>query len=165
MAQTSSKHSKGNSMQKAGATPNKIAEIDIRVSSHATEDEEKVQTAVKNLLPVETAESIVFEKTSLEGHHGNPIILISAKVTDKKTLPKALENFGSKLSSLDKETLQKDLPLHLEKSNLFLRFDKQSAYLGTIRFSNVDSIHVKVHFKTKVPEEIEEILRKSGLLP
>jgi RNA-binding protein len=155
----------GTFMQNPKASPNKIAEIDIRVSSHATEDEEKVQTAVKNLLPTETAEGLVFEKTVLEGHHGNPILLISAKITDKKTLPKTLENLGLKLNSLDKETLQEKLPLHLEKSNLYLRFDKQSAFLGTVSFSHVDSIHLKVHFKTKVVEEIEEILRKSGLLP
>ena len=152
-------------MQKTGASPNKIAQIDIRVSSHATEDQEKVQTAVRNLFPQEMAEGLVFEKTSLLGHHGNPILLITAKITDKKTLPKALENMGSKLSSLDKETLQKEWLLHLDKSNLFLRFDKQSAYLGSVHFSNVDPIHVKIHFKTKMPEEIEEICRKSGLLP
>jgi RNA-binding protein len=152
-------------MQKTGASPNKIAQIDIRVSSHATEDQEKVQTAVRNLFPQEMAESLVFEKTSLLGHHGNPILLITAKITDKKTLPKAIENLGSKLGSLDKETLQKELPLHIEKSNLYIRFDKQSAYLGSVHFSNVDPIHVKIHFKTKMPQEIEEICRKSGLLP
>jgi RNA-binding protein len=151
-------------MQNATAQT-KIAQIDIRVSSHATEDEEKVQTAVRNLLPQESAESLVFEKTALEGHHGNPIILLTATIVDKKTLLKILENFGSKLNSLDKETLQKELPLHIEKSNLFMRFDKQSAFLGTIRFSNVDPIHIKIHFKTKMPMEIEDICRKSGLLP
>jgi RNA-binding protein len=152
-------------MQNTGASPNKIAQIDIRVSSHATEDQEKVQTAVRNLLPQEMADALVFEKISLLGHHGNPILLITVKITDRKNLPKALENLGSKLSSLDKETLLKELPLHLDKSNLFLRFDKQSAFGGSVHFSNVDPIHVKIHFKTKTSEEIEEFCRKSGLLP
>ena len=37
-----------------------IGYIDIRVFAHATEDPEKVQTAVSNLLPKELAETIRF---------------------------------------------------------------------------------------------------------
>ena len=61
-----------------------IGYIDIRVFAHATEDPEKVQTAVKNLLPTELAETLLFQKTTLTGHHGNPIILFTAQLTDKK---------------------------------------------------------------------------------
>ena len=72
-----------------------IAYIDIRVFAHATEDPEKVQTAVRNLLPDELAQTIIFEKTNLTGHYGNPIILFTAKLTDKKLLPNALEKIGA----------------------------------------------------------------------
>jgi RNA binding exosome subunit len=142
-----------------------IAYINIRVSAHATEDPQKVQTAVRNLLPPELAESLVFEKSNLTGHHGNPITLFTATLTDKKLLPQALEKMGAGLSSLDKEELCADLKLHMEKSNLFLRFDKQSAYLGGIRFTQTDPIHVKIHFKNKSAEEIAGICQTSGLLP
>ena len=73
-----------------------IAYIDIRVFAHATEDPAKVQTAVRNLLPAELAETLVFEKTGCTGHHGNPIILFTSKLTDKKLLPKSLEKFGNR---------------------------------------------------------------------
>ena len=142
-----------------------IGFIDIRVFAHATEDSDKVQTAVRNLLPTELAETLIFQKTSLTGHYGNPIILFTAKLTDKKTLPAALEKIGSGLNSLDKEAICRDLKLHLEKGNLYLRFDKQSAFLGTLKFSQNDPVHFKIHFKNKSPQEITDVLSDTGLLP
>jgi RNA binding exosome subunit len=142
-----------------------IGYLDIRVFAHATEDTEKVQTAVRKLLPMELAETLVFEKTNLTGHHGNPIILFTAQLTDKKALPSLLEKIGFGLSALDKETLDRELKLHLEKRNLYLRFDKQSAYLGLYKLAQNDPIHMKIHFKNKTFEEIVDICRNAGLLP
>jgi len=71
-----------------------IAYIEIRVFAHATEDPDKVQTAVRNLFPLELAETLVFEKASCTGHHGNSIILFTAKLCDKKLLPVAIEKLG-----------------------------------------------------------------------
>ncbi len=142
-----------------------IGYLDIRVFAHATEDTDKVQTAVHKLLPTELAETLVFEKTSLTGHHGNPIILFTTQLTDKKALPSLLEKIGSGLTALDKETLNRELKLHLEKRNLYLRFDKQSAYLGLYKLAQNDPIHMKIHFKNKTFEEIEDICRNAGLLP
>jgi RNA-binding protein len=142
-----------------------IAYIDIRVFAHATEDPAKVQTAVRNLLPTELLESLVFEKTSCTGHHGNPIILFTSKLTDKKLLPKTLEKIGTCLSALDKEELNSNIKLHIEKGNLYLRFDKQSAFLGALKFSQNDPIHLKIHFKNKTAQEITAISKQTGLLP
>jgi RNA binding exosome subunit len=142
-----------------------IAYIDLRVFSHATEDPEKVQTAVRNLLPTELAQTLVFEITSCTGHHGNPIILFTSKLTDKKILPTALEKIGRDIGALDKEELNRDIKLHIEKGNLYLRFDKQSAFLGAIKFSQNDPIHLKIHFKNKTAQEITAISKQTGLLP
>lgn len=142
-----------------------IAYIDIRVFAHATEDPTKVQKAVQNLLPEELAQTIVFEKTECTGHHGNPIILFTAKLEDKKLLPKAMEKVGAELGILDKEELQQNLKLHVEKGNLYLRFDKQSAFLGALKFSQTDPIHLKIHFKNKTAQQIEEFSKQIGLLP
>ena len=142
-----------------------IGYVDIRVFAHATEDSEKVLTAVRNLLPTEIAETALFEKSSLTGHYGNPITLFTTKLEDKKLLPALLDKIGSGLNVLDKETLDRDIKLHLEKRNLYLRFDKQSAYCGAFKFTQNDPIHFKIHFKNKTFDEILEICRKSGLLP
>ncbi len=142
-----------------------VGYVDVRVFAHATEDLEKVLTAVRNTLPTEASEGIVFQKTSLTGHHGNPIILFQTKITDKQALPLILKKIASRLNSLDKETLNSEMKLHLEKRNLYLRFDKQSAYIGELNFSSNDPIHFKIHFKNKTPEEIIVICRETGLLP
>ena len=142
-----------------------IAYMDIRVFAHATEDPQKVQCAIKNLMPDELAQIILFETTNLTGHHGNPITLFTTKLEDKKLLPKMLEKIGTGLSSLDKEQLCTNLKLHLEKGNLYLRFDKQSAFMGAFKFTQNDPIHVKIHFKNKTSEQIAELCKSSGLLP
>ncbi len=142
-----------------------IGYIDVRVFAHATENDEKVLTAVRNLLPTDLAETARFEKSSLTGHHGNPINLFTTQLTDKKLLPVLLEKMGSSLNALDKEELNNNIKLHVEKHNMYLRFDKQSAFLGSFKFAQTDPIHLKIHFKNKVAEEIVEICQKSGLLP
>ena len=142
-----------------------IGYIDVRVFAHATEDPEKVLTAVRSILPEELGEGAVFRKTGLTGHHGNPIFLFETRLVDKRLLPVVLRKFGGGLSVLDREALGSELKLHLEKRNLFLRFDKQSAFLGEVRFSQNDPIRVKIHFKNKGFEEIVAICRDAGLLP
>jgi RNA binding exosome subunit len=142
-----------------------VGYVDLRVFAHATEDLEKVLTAVRNTLPIEASENTVFQKASLTGHHGNPIILFQAKITDKQALPLVLNKIASSLNALDKETLSSEMKLHLEKRNLYLRFDKQSAYMGELKFSSNDPIHFKIHFKNKTSEEITAICRDAGLFP
>ena len=141
-----------------------IGYITVRVFAHATEDQEKVLAAVRNTLPKELAESAIFEQTNLTGHHGNLIMLFEAQFADRKVLPAALEKIGSGLTALDRETFDSEVKLHLEKGNLFLRFDKQRAFLGALRFSLNDPIHFKIHFRNKTVEEIIEICRQAGLL-
>ena len=141
-----------------------IAYATVRVFSHATEDQEKVQNAVHNILPEKLKETLVFTKTSLIGHHGNPILVLEAELTDKPTLPSMIEKFACMLSSLDKEQLQTEWNQHIEKHKLYLRFDKQSAFLGKLKLSNTDPIHFKLHFKNKTSEEITDLCKKAGLL-
>ncbi|MCL1978095.1 MAG: hypothetical protein FWG55_08375 [Candidatus Bathyarchaeota archaeon] len=142
-----------------------IGYVDLRVFAHATEDSEKVLTALRNLLPIELTETVNFEKNSLTGHHGNSITLFTTQLTEKKLLPAILEKIGQNLNVLDKEELNNNLNLHLERTNLYLRFDKQAAFLGKIKFTQDDPIHFKIHFKNKSPQEILELLKKSGVLP
>ena len=155
-------------LKKSGASVSSkppIAYIDVRVFAHATEDPEKVLAAVRNILPDEVGETLVFHKTALTGHHGNSILLFEAKLEDKQVLLSVLQKLGAGLASLDKESLATDLKLHLEKRNLYLRFDKQSAFQGKSHFSRNDPIHFKIHFKNKTLNEIVEICRNAGMLP
>jgi RNA binding exosome subunit len=152
-------------MQSSGDFTKAIGYIDIRVFAHATENQDKVQTAVKNLLTTELIENLVLEKSPLEGHHGNPITLFTVRLVDRKQLPIMLKKIGEGLSTLDKEALNQEIKLHLEKGNLYLRLDKQSAFLGKVKFTQNDPIHLKIHFKDKTADEIVEFVKTTGLLP
>jgi RNA binding exosome subunit len=164
MAAHRNKHHKGKDMPKPAETK-PIEYIDIRVFAHATENQTKVETATKNLFPPELTETLVFEKNNLSGHHSNPIIMLTAKLADRKLLPGALAKLGSGLSSLDKEQLNEEIGLHLEKGNLYLRFDKQAAFLGQAKYTQNDPIRVKVHFKDKTNDEVVDLAKQYGLLP
>jgi RNA binding exosome subunit len=142
-----------------------IGYVSIRVFAHATEDQERVIQAVRNTLPEELAENAVFKKTTLTGHHGNPITIIETELADRQKLTGVLEKIGKDLTSLDKESLNNEMPLHLERGNLYMRFDKQQAFLGQHRFASYDPIHFKVHFRNKTADEIVAVCREAGLLP
>lgn len=142
-----------------------IAYITITVFSHATEDPEKVQTAIRNTLPEALAADITFAKNSVTGHHGNPIVFYETKLLDRKTLPAVLEKIAQTLGPLDKEILNEEIKQHIEKHNLYLRFNKQNAYLGTLKLATDDPIRFKIHFKNKKPDEIIELCKQAGLLP
>ena len=141
-----------------------IGYIDIRVIAHATEDTEKVLIAVHNTLPSELKEDIVFNETRLTGYYKNPIALYQTRLIDKQTLIPILKYLSSKLNSLDKENLANNINIHLDKGNLYLRFDKQLAYVNTLKFSATDLIHFKIHFKNKTSKEIIALCEELGLL-
>lgn len=147
------------------SSKNPIAYIELRVFSHATEDTEKVQTAVRNTLPAEVPDALIFKRSNLTGHHGNPITLIEAKIKDKNSVLPAFEKLARSLHGLDKESLRSAVQQHIEKGNLYIRLDKQSAFLGELRLSQTDPIHLKIHFKKPDPQEVINVCRKAGLLP
>jgi hypothetical protein len=142
-----------------------VAYIDIRVFAHATEDPERVLTATRNALPIESINTVTFKKSNLTGHHGNPITLYETKIKEKKIVQAAFERLCSGLSVLDKEALANDIKQHLDKGNLYVRLDKQCAYLNELRLGSTDPVHLRIHFKKHSAEEIVDICRRSGLLP
>jgi RNA binding exosome subunit len=142
-----------------------IAYVEIRVFSHATEDKEKVQAATRNLLPETLAAEAIIKQTTLTGHHGNPITLIETTLNNRQVLPSIIEKLATSLSALDIEQLATNINQHIEKHNLYLRFDKQNAYLSTTKLATNDPIHMKIHFKNKTQQDIVDICQKAGLLP
>ena len=142
-----------------------IAYIDIRVFAHATEDLEKVLAAVRNTLPTELIDKIVFKKTNLKGHYGNPIILFETKIKEKDETNKVFEKLASNLLPQDKEILSNKIKQHLDRGNLYIRLNKQSAYLNSIKLHQEDPIRFRIHFRKSKPEEIVKICKNFGLLP
>jgi len=141
-----------------------IAYIDIRVFAHATEDADKVLKAMCNVLPEAAVDTVIFKKRSLTGHYGNPIIFFEARLKGELA-QRFFEKLSTGLGVLDKEQLNSEIRTHIEKGNLYIRLDKQSAYLGEIKLYQTDPIHFRIHFKKSNPEEIVEICRGFGLIP
>jgi len=142
-----------------------VGYVEIRVFAHATEDPERVLTAIRNILPKESIDTVTYKKADLTGHHGNPIILYETKIKEKKTVQAAFQKLCSGLSVLDKEILANEVQQHMDKGNLYVRLDKQSAYLNELKLSSADPIHLRIHFKKHSEEEVLGVCRGSGLLP
>lgn len=147
------------------SSKNPIAYIDIRVFAHATEDVNKVLSAVRNVLPTEHLETITFQTSNLSGHHGNPITLFETRIKNKSVTDAVFRKLSSGLSMLDKELINNEIQQHLEKGNLYFRLDKQSAFMNELKLAVIDPIHFRIHFKKHKPEDIISICKEYGLLP
>lgn len=139
--------------------------VEISFFAHATEDENKVIEAVRKLLPALQVAHLVFKKSSLRGHHGNPITLFEANIEEKEAVRAVVENLASGLNSLDKEKLLREVKLHVEKGNLYLRFDKQKAFQGQFKLGVSDPIRFRLRLKKSELEDIVQICREIGMLP
>jgi hypothetical protein len=142
-----------------------ISEVDVSCFAHATEDENKVLTALKHIFPQEYVDSIIFTKTTAKGHHGNPIVVFETKIKDKIIVKAVVETLASGLSPLDKETLLNAVDRHVEKGSFYLRLDKQAAFEGEFTLALADPIRVRLRFKKSRFEDVVEIGREIGMLP
>jgi RNA binding exosome subunit len=142
-----------------------IAYVDVSFFAHATEDEAKAIEATRNLLPTSQLENIVFNRSNLRGHHGNPITLFETKIKEKDIVKAVAENLASNLGALDKETLLREINLHVEKGSLYLRFDKQAAFQGTFKLGVADPIRVRLRFNKNQLEDVVQICKEIGMLP
>ena len=142
-----------------------IAYIDVSFFVHATEDPQKVLEAAKNVVSAVSAESMSFKKSKLKGEYGNPIIYFKTRIREGKVLDSILRYISSQLPSPDKERLSRDLTRHLERGNLYIRFDKQAAFKGSLRLCREDPIHMRIRFRRSKIDDIINACRKIGLLP
>ena len=138
-----------------------IEYIDIRFSVHATEDSNKVEKAVGHLFPAQRISEIGFKTKSLKGYYGNQIRLYQTRVKAEKIIDALIKSLSSGLDKSEKETIQRDSDLLVEKNNLYLRLDKQAALKGSFKRCKDDPIHIRIHFKKK---NIIEICQKLGLM-
>lgn len=145
----------------------RLANVELSVIAHATEDTAKVCSAVKNLLPSELRGSVDFKKESTTGHHGNPITTLKATITDREEIEQLVAELAGKLSALDRTTLSSELEHCVdEDGNLYLRFDKQAAFLGTMQFKQEDAIRVRIRLQGwgHKLEAMRRICQEMGLI-
>jgi RNA binding exosome subunit len=141
-----------------------VAYVDIRFCAHATEDLDKVVTAVRNVLPSDYIEDITFNRSSLEGHYGNPITFFETRIKNKETVRAIVENLSANLTSLDKQELGREINKHVEDGSLYLRLDKQAALQNKIKLVTSDPIRIRIRFRKSKLEDIIEVSRQIGMI-
>ena len=142
-----------------------ITYVDIRFFVHATEDPNKVVEAARRLLPTNHIDEIVFKRSNLKGHYGNPITLFETRVKNKEIVKAMVENLSSSLDELDKEALLNEIGSHMENGSLYIRLDKQAALQGEFKLCSADPVRMRIRFKKKKLEDVIKTCRELGMLP
>lgn len=131
-----------------------IHNLSYRAFVYGTENEEKVREALFTLLP--TAQPI---KEITEGYHKNQVIFLQGKITKKRETKDFLEKLRALKPSSKKRILRELEDKMDDRGNLFLRFDKQRAYLGDFKIvEHGDSLHLKLKIAA-YPARKEEALK------
>jgi len=138
-----------------------VISVEVEVFAHSTEDPGKVLEAMQFFLP----EEVKVRKEKVRGHHGNEVLIYRVRLL-RNEAGKVLRHIAAKMREEDRRRLAKQFYLRVDgRGNLYLRFDKQKAFLKkAILSSDEDVVKVKVKFPTNKPEEIYEICRDVGLV-
>lgn len=128
-----------------------IYHIILRAFAHATEDVFRVQKALKFLVSsTSVLDRELIEELQSEGHHGNPITILSLQVKRKADCLSFASFVREHFLEEDVVRLRNEMPEKLDNDQVFhLRFDKQAAYLQKVRLTDSsNAITVKVKIKT-----------------
>ncbi|PLJ77063.1 RNA-binding domain-containing protein [Infirmifilum sp. SLHALR2] len=141
--------------------------IEFSCSVHATEEEERVLRALINLLPEElrSVSDLPMTKHVTHGFYGNPILLIRVIYGEQEADKIALHIFSS-MPSKDTQSVLQDFQSRFAKGRLYLRFDKQEAYRGSIKLSSGDEVIkcvIKLKPNIRRSEDLERVLKEQGV--
>jgi hypothetical protein len=135
-----------------------INSISISSIAHATEDEDRVLEAMTYFLPEGIdEEDLELETIETEGYFGNPINIhkISVKKKSKQVFKHIMDLLKSKEENINK--LKEDMNLRIERNKIYLRFDKQKAYLNECKLvDGDDTVRIVINFKVYVPKNKEQ---------
>ncbi len=112
--------------------------VDLRAFSYATEDDRRVERALRTLLPPETE----LERVGTTGHHGDPILVLSARVERVDDVRHVLSRL-TEAAEFDRVEAELDERV-TENCELFLRLDKQAALRGDVRLGDGVTFRAKV---------------------
>ncbi|MUV86000.1 RNA-binding protein [Natronomonas sp. CBA1123] len=100
--------------------------VDLRAFCYATEDEKRVEAALRTFLP----EDVDIEREETEGHHGDRILVMSARLERADEVRHVL----SALARLnDFQQLIDELDQRVDDNcAFFIQLDKQAAYKGDV---------------------------------
>ncbi len=131
--------------------------IEFRAFCHATEEEERVATALRTV-----AADAELRREALEGHFGNPLVVLTARVDGASAVRAAWRRIAT---ALGPDEVLRDLSNRIDEDLVYhLRLDKQKAYLGAIELpgsADVIAMRGKVAAFPKRREVAERVMRDS----
>ncbi|MFB0543697.1 MAG: RNA-binding domain-containing protein [Candidatus Bathyarchaeia archaeon] len=141
--------------------PLSLSSAEVSVFSYSTEDETKVRRAVLNILPKGLEGRASFSSQALRGHHKDRIIVLKAEL--KSEAWAFAHHLMAHLSPVDRGRLLDELERRMDRSgNLYLRLNKQEAFLGHIELGESDPIWIKLKFRSSgrrvSTQSVKEIL-------
>lgn len=142
----------------------RIEKLFIQVLCHATEDCEKVIKAVRNVVG-DAADKLSISSETLKGHYGDPVTLMRIYLLDEKACEDVFLRILSSLSEFEREELWSErVKKGRHGGKLYVRLDKQEAFLGRIRQSDKDPIRVVVEVRGNLDalrRKLEERLQRA----
>jgi RNA binding exosome subunit len=131
--------------------------VDLRAFCYATEDEDRVEAALRHYLP----EDYPVERETNEGHHGDEIVVLSARVDNaddvRTVMDRVLEaGEGERIIEEIEDRVDEDCSFHL-------RLDKQAAYDGESALGDGLHLRAKVEaYPAKRQNAVEAVRRSLG---
>lgn len=125
----------------------KVSQIELEAFCHATEDEDKVIAALLNLVPKDLREKAKrkIKVSRLKGYHGNPIKILKLRLSKPGEAGRTLTHILTSMERDDVLYILNTINERVESSHLYIRIDKQTAYLGLPRpLTGDDVVKVKV---------------------
>ncbi|MFB6138628.1 MAG: RNA-binding protein, partial [Halobacteriaceae archaeon] len=112
--------------------------VDLRTFCYETEDERRVERALRQFLP----EEYPIEREVSEGHHGDRILLLSARVERADEIREVL---AALKDSPEIDAVRREVADRVDEDcSLFVRLDKQAAYRGAVRLGEGIQLRAKV---------------------
>jgi len=145
----------------------RIRAIELSAISHATEDLEKVYSALRNVASEEIARRAWISRQYLKGHHGNPIVTLMMKIRGTDLMESFVQRLTSRLSDGDKRLLSVEFRKHVDTDgNLYIRLDKQAALFGRLSLKQEDPIRIRMKLGTgpRTLDQMSEALRRLELI-
>lgn len=115
-------------------------EIIIEIIVHATEDTKKIFEPILELFDIKEEE---FVKERLEGHFGNPILLMKTKL-GKKRAEEFIKKLVSKISKSQMDEFLQNIEMYFEGSSLFMRISKVDLVRRSISLQQNDALKIKI---------------------
>ncbi|PSQ60347.1 hypothetical protein BRD18_01285 [Halobacteriales archaeon SW_7_71_33] len=112
--------------------------VDLRAFAYATEDVDRVETALRAVLP----EEFPVERTRSEGYHGDRILVLETRVENADDVRHVLDRLAG-MDAVDRVLDELDERV-TENTELFLRLDKQAAYRGQVELGEGLTLRGKV---------------------